>query len=76
MVQVVALAESPAEGIENSIEIIAQTAPDPSTLRPDEVIMAVRSAGLSWVDLLMTSGQYQHMPNLPYTPGLEYSGDI
>ena len=38
--------------------------------------MAVRSAAVGWVDLLMTSGQYQHMPKPPYCPGLEYSGDV
>src|SRR5690606_10125703 len=30
----------------------------------------------SWVDMLMTSGQYQHMASPPYTPGLEYSGVV
>ena len=31
---------------------------------------------MAWVDLLMTSGQYQHMPAPPYTPGMEYSGVV
>jgi NADPH:quinone reductase-like Zn-dependent oxidoreductase len=38
------------------------------------VLIAIQSASVGWVDLLMTSGQYQHMPHPPYTPGLEYSG--
>jgi NADPH2:quinone reductase len=45
-------------------------------LKETDVVVAVRSASVNWVDLLMTSGQYQHMPSPPYTPGLEYSGDI
>jgi NADPH2:quinone reductase len=28
------------------------------------------------VDLVMASGQYQHVPEPPYTPGLEYAGDV
>jgi len=51
-------------------------APDPASLGPRDVIVAVRSAAVGWVDLLMTSGQYQHMPHPPYTPGLECAGEI
>lgn len=43
---------------------------------PQDVIVAVRSAGISWVDLVMSSGQYQHVPQLPFVPGLEYSGIV
>jgi NADPH2:quinone reductase len=35
-----------------------------------------KSCAVGWVDLLMTSGQYQHMPKPPYTPGLEFSGVV
>jgi NADPH2:quinone reductase len=31
---------------------------------------------VNWVDVLMTSGQYQHVPDPPYTPGLEWSGEV
>ena len=41
-----------------------------------DVIVAIRSASVGWVDLLMTSGQYQHMPKPPYVPGLEYAGVV
>jgi NADPH2:quinone reductase len=40
------------------------------------VIVAVESASVGWVDLIMMSGQYQHMPKPPYTPGLEYAGTV
>jgi len=40
------------------------------------VIIAIESAQVGWVDLLMTSGQYQHMPRPPYCPGLEYAGVV
>jgi NADPH:quinone reductase len=40
------------------------------------VIIKIRSASVGWVDLLMTSGQYQHLPKPPYCPGLEYAGEV
>lgn len=69
-------AENPVEGVENNVQIIEQPLPDTSTLAHEDVIVQVKSASLGWVDLLMTSGQYQHMPPLPYSPGLEYSGEV
>jgi len=68
--------ENPLEGVEKNLRIEEQSLPDPSTLDSRDVIISVRSSAVGWVDLLMTSGQYQHMPPLPYTPGLEYSGVI
>lgn len=73
---VTALAEDPVTGVQEKLQIVPQSAPDTSQLAADDVLIGVRSAGLSWVDLLMTSGQYQHQPPLPYSPGLEYSGDV
>jgi NADPH2:quinone reductase len=69
-------AESPDEAIEKFIQLVPMEQPDPATLAPHDVIIEVRSAAVGWVDLLMTSGQYQHMPKPPYTPGLEYSGVV
>ena len=68
--------ENPLEGVEKNLRIEKQTVPDPKTLDSKDVIIAVKSSAVGWVDLLMTSGQYQHMPPLPYTPGLEYSGVV
>ncbi len=68
--------ETPPDAIEQHVHVVVQPAPDPATLGPRDVIVAVRSAAMGWVDLLMTSGQYQHMPKPPYTPGLEYAGVI
>ena len=67
-VVVTELAETPLEGIQNYVEVQEMAAPDPSNLKPTEVIIAIRSAASGWVDLIMTSGQYQHAPRLPYTP--------
>lgn len=69
------LAEDPAQAIEH-LSLEPAEPPDPATLGPRDVIVAVRSAAVGWVDLLMTSGQYQHVPPVPYTPGLEYAGEV
>lgn len=67
--------ESPLDALEG-MTIEAQPAPDPKTLAAHDVIIAVKSASVGWVDLLMSSGQYQHMPQPPYCPGLEYAGVV
>src|ERR1041385_6402645 len=40
------------------------------------VIVAIASASVGWVDLLMMMGGYQHAAKPPYTPGLEYAGTV
>lgn len=70
------LGETPLEAIEKHLTIEEMDPPDPKTLSPRDVIVAVRRAQVGWVDLLMTSGQYQHLPKPPYVPGLEYSGVV
>lgn len=75
-VLVTELAETPLEGVEQNLVLEPCPMPEVSSLKTGEVIIAVRSAAVGWVDLIMTSGQYQHAPRLPYTPGLEYAGDI
>ncbi|MCC6522323.1 MAG: NADPH:quinone oxidoreductase family protein [Polyangiaceae bacterium] len=71
-----ALGASPQEALEETLRIEVQPPPDPATLGPEDVVIRVRSAAVGWVDLLMTSGQYQHVPAPPYTPGLEYAGEV
>lgn len=69
-------AETPPEAIESHVSLEEMPAPDPGKLGPRDVIIAIESASVGWVDLLMTSGQYQHMPQPPYCPGLEYAGTV
>ena len=71
-----AFAESPADAIEKALSLEKQIPPNPADLGPKDVIVEIKSASVGWVDLLMTSGQYQHMPAPPYCPGLEYSGVV
>lgn len=69
-------AETPPEAIDRFVSLAAMDPPDPASLGANDVLIAVKSAAVGWVDLLMTSGQYQHMPKPPYTPGLEYAGEV
>jgi len=46
------------------------------TAGPGEVLVRVRAASVNFPDLLMTKGEYQLKPPLPFTPGLDLSGEI
>ena len=41
-----------------------------------EVRVRVRAASVNFPDLLMTRGEYQHKPALPFIPGLEMAGEV
>ena len=71
-----ALGETPMDAVEQHLTLEAMEPPDLARLAPHDVVVAVKSAAVGWVDLLMTSGQYQHLPKPPYTPGLEYAGEV
>jgi NADPH:quinone reductase len=71
-----AFGETPPEALDQHVRIEEQLAPDTGSRAPHEAIIAIESAAVGWVDLLMTSGQYQHMAKPPYTPGLEFAGQL
>src|SRR5262249_5259402 len=70
------LGTEPLQTIERFATLEPMQPPDPSTLGPRDVVVRIASAAVGWVDLLMSSGQYQHVPAPPYTPGLEYAGTV
>jgi len=41
-----------------------------------EVVVAVRAAGVNFVDALLAQGLYQIKPPLPFTPGGEVAGEV
>ncbi len=45
-------------------------------LKPSEVRVAIRAAGLNFPDLLMTKGTYQFRPDPPFIPGMEFAGKV
>jgi NADPH2:quinone reductase len=47
-----------------------------AALQPGQVRVGVAAAGLNFPDLLMTRGQYQLKPPLPFIPGMEVAGRI
>lgn len=70
------LGKEPLQAIEQFATLQPMEPPDPSTLGARDVVVRVASAAVGWVDLLMSTGQYQHVPAPPYTPGLEYAGTV
>ena len=73
-VEVARFGETPMDALDSCVSLVEQ--PRPDALAPDEVLLRVGSCAVGWVDLLMMSGQYQHMAQPPYTPGLEYAGEV
>ena len=49
--------------------------PEP-TRTPGEVLVRVMAASLNFPDLLMTRGEYQFKPDVPFTSGLEMAGEV
>lgn len=45
-------------------------------LRPRQVRIRVRAAGVNFADTLMVGGSYQVKPPFPFTPGLEAAGEV
>jgi NADPH2:quinone reductase len=43
---------------------------------PGEVRVAVKAAGVSFVDVLVSQGRYQAKPLVPFTPGSEFAGVV
>jgi NADPH:quinone reductase len=54
-------------------EIETRPTPEPG---PGQVRVAIRAAGLSFVDVLVATGGYQVKPPTPFTPGSEFSGVV
>ena len=74
--QISEFAETPMEGVDRFLSLVEQEKPSIEDLNANDVLIEVKSSAIGWVDLMMTSGQYQHQPPLPYTPGLEYCGVV
>ena len=43
---------------------------------PGEVLVKVHAASLNFPDLLMTRGEYQFKPEVPFIAGLEFAGEV
>lgn len=49
--------------------------PDPVPA-PGEVLLDVRTASVNFPDLLLVAGTYQHLPQRPFSPGMEAVGTV
>ncbi len=49
---------------------------DPGAPGPGQVRVAIKAAGISYVDVLTARGEYQFKPPLPFIPGSEYAGVV
>ena len=49
--------------------------PEPQAA-PGKVLIQVKAAALNFPDLLMTRGEYQLKPPLPFSPGMEIAGEV
>lgn len=67
---------TPKEAVEELLQLEEMPFPDVSKLGSTDVVVGVRSTSVAFVDLIMMTGQYQHMAAPPYTPGIEYSGEV
>jgi NADPH2:quinone reductase len=75
-VVVASLGRDPMDALDRCTTLEPMAPPDPAALGARDVIIAIASAQVGWVDLLMTSDNYQHHATPPYTPGLEYAGTV
>src|ERR1700712_5091812 len=60
----------------NPAEVMSLDGGDQPTPGDGQLLVRVRAAGLNFPDVLMTLGQYQERPPLPFTPGVELCGEI
>ena len=69
MRKVVCVQLGPPEGL------VVEDVPDVDP-GPGQVVVAVRAAGVNFVDALFVSGEYQIKPPVPFTPGSEIAGEV
>jgi NADPH2:quinone reductase len=60
----------------NDLSAVALTELPVPVRAPGEVLVRVRAASLNFPDLLMTRGEYQFKPQMPFTSGLELAGEV
>ena len=57
----------------SALEVGEIEAPHP---KDDEILIEVRAAPVSYMDMLMAEGKYQLRPELPYVPGTDAAGVV
>ncbi|MFN4114566.1 MAG: NADPH:quinone oxidoreductase family protein [Sphingomonadaceae bacterium] len=57
----------------SGVALLDLPVPEPGT---EEALVRVRASSLNYPDLLMTRGDYQFKPEVPFTLGLELAGEV
>lgn len=70
------IAASQSEAVDHVLVLEEMDQPQASSLKPNEVLVQIRSAAIAFADLLMLSGQYRFMPPPGSAPGLSYAGIV
>ena len=58
----------------SSVEVV--DLPDPDDAGGTRIVIEVVAAGICFPDVLLTRGQYQVTPDLPFVPGSEVAGRV
>ena len=56
-------------------DLVVEEVPDPQA-KDGEIVVAMKAAGVNFADTLMLKGKYQATPPLPFSPGMEFSGEV
>ncbi len=56
-------------------DVVVADVPAPAP-GPDQVLIDVRAAGVAFPEVLLTRGQYQMKPDVPFVPGAEVAGVV
>src|SRR4051794_31219081 len=56
-------------------DVVVRDVPEP-TPGPDDVLVEVHSVGISFPDLLLSKGEYQMKPEVPFTLGVDFAGTV
>jgi NADPH:quinone reductase len=56
-------------------DVVVRDVPEPAP-GPGDVLVEVHSVGISFPDLLLSKGEYQLKPDLPFTLGVDFAGIV
>lgn len=56
-------------------DVVVGDVPEP-TPGPDDVLVEVHAVGVSFPDLLLSKGEYQLKPEVPFTLGVDFAGTV
>ena len=56
-------------------DVVVRDVPEP-TPSADQVLVEVHSVGISFPDLLLSKGEYQLKPEVPFTLGVDFAGTV